>query len=73
MSSGATPGLPAARASAPPAPRRWLILGTVGLAQLMVVLETHEPRTVAGDRCRSASGSRPRRSHMLAPTRGPRD
>src|ERR1700733_4420317 len=26
-------------ASPPPAPRRWLILGTVGLAQLMVVLD----------------------------------
>ena len=29
----------AARASAPPDPRRWLILGTVSLAQLMVVLD----------------------------------
>jgi len=29
----------AARASAPPDPRRWLILATVGLAQLMVVLD----------------------------------
>src|ERR1700733_9393074 len=26
-------------ASPPPAPRRWLILGTVGVAQLMVVLD----------------------------------
>jgi hypothetical protein len=33
------PGLPAARAGASPDPRRWLILGTVGLAQLMVVLD----------------------------------
>src|SRR5690348_17917422 len=33
------PGPPAARASAAPDSRRWLILGTVGLAQLMVVLD----------------------------------
>jgi EmrB/QacA subfamily drug resistance transporter len=33
------PGLPAAGAGATPGPRRWLILGTVGLAQLMVVLD----------------------------------
>src|SRR5215510_7349499 len=33
------PSLPAARAGATPDPRRWLILGTVGLAQLMVVLD----------------------------------
>ena len=33
------PGMPAARAGATPDPRRWLILGTVGLAQLMVVLD----------------------------------
>ena len=33
------PDLPAAQASATPHPRRWLILGTVGLAQLMVVLD----------------------------------
>src|SRR5262250_2269538 len=33
------PGLPAARAGATPDPRRWLILGTVGIAQLMVVLD----------------------------------
>jgi EmrB/QacA subfamily drug resistance transporter len=39
MNSGPTPGLSAARASAPPDSRRWLILGTVGLAQLMVVLD----------------------------------
>jgi EmrB/QacA subfamily drug resistance transporter len=37
--SGPTPVLPAARASASPDPRRWLILGTVALAQLMVVLD----------------------------------
>src|SRR5579859_2108288 len=36
--TGRVPGLPAERASAPP-DRRWLILGTVGLAQLMVVLD----------------------------------
>jgi EmrB/QacA subfamily drug resistance transporter len=36
---GRVPGLPAARASATPDSRRWLILGTVGLAQLMVVLD----------------------------------
>jgi len=40
MSSGPAPVMRAARASAPPDPRRWLILGTVGLAQLMVVLDT---------------------------------
>jgi MFS family permease len=34
-----TPVMRAARASATPDPRRWLILGTVGLAQLMVVLD----------------------------------
>ncbi len=34
-----TPVLRAAQATAPPNPRRWLILGTVGLAQLMVVLD----------------------------------
>ena len=39
MNSGPTPDLPAARASAIPDSRRWLILGTVGLAQLMVVLD----------------------------------
>src|SRR4029450_1895751 len=33
--AGRVPGLPAA----PPGPRRWLIPGTVGLAQLMVVLD----------------------------------
>jgi EmrB/QacA subfamily drug resistance transporter len=33
------PGPPAARASAAPDSRRWLILGVVGLAQLMVVLD----------------------------------
>jgi EmrB/QacA subfamily drug resistance transporter len=37
--AGRVPGLPAARASAAADPRRWLILGTVGLAQLMVVLD----------------------------------
>ena len=36
---GRVPDLPAARASAIPEPHRWLILGTVGLAQLMVVLD----------------------------------
>jgi EmrB/QacA subfamily drug resistance transporter len=36
--AGRVPGLPAAQASAAP-DRRWLILGTVGLAQLMVVLD----------------------------------
>jgi EmrB/QacA subfamily drug resistance transporter len=35
--SASAPGLPAARDSLDP--RRWLILGTVGLAQLMVVLD----------------------------------
>jgi len=39
MNSGPTPLMRASRASAPPDPRRWLILGTVGLAQLMVVLD----------------------------------
>ena len=39
MNSGPTPDLDAARASATPDSRRWLILGTVGLAQLMVVLD----------------------------------
>jgi EmrB/QacA subfamily drug resistance transporter len=39
MSSGSTPVLRAAQATARPNPRRWLILGTVGLAQLMVVLD----------------------------------
>src|SRR5579863_8713298 len=37
--AGRVPGLPAAPASATPEPRRWLILGTLGLAQLMVVLD----------------------------------
>ncbi len=37
--AGRGDGLPAAAASATPDPRRWLILGTVGLAQLMVVLD----------------------------------
>ena len=37
--AGRVPGLPAARASVTPGRRRWLILGTVGLAQLMVVLD----------------------------------
>src|SRR6516164_3137041 len=36
---GRVPDLPAARASAIPEPHRWLILGTVSLAQLMVVLD----------------------------------
>jgi EmrB/QacA subfamily drug resistance transporter len=39
MNSAPTPDLRAARAIANPDPRRWLILGTVGLAQLMVVLD----------------------------------
>ena len=39
MNSARTPDLRAARASATPDRRRWLILGTVGLAQLMVVLD----------------------------------
>jgi EmrB/QacA subfamily drug resistance transporter len=37
--AGRGPDRPAARASATPDPRRWLILGTVGVAQLMVVLD----------------------------------
>jgi EmrB/QacA subfamily drug resistance transporter len=37
--AGRAPGPSAARVSATPDPRRWLILGTVGLAQLMVVLD----------------------------------
>src|SRR6266513_1822918 len=36
---GRVPGLPAAGGGATSDPRRWLILGTVGLAQLMVVLD----------------------------------
>jgi len=39
MNSGPTPVVRAAPASATPSSRRWLILGTVGLAQLMVVLD----------------------------------
>jgi EmrB/QacA subfamily drug resistance transporter len=39
MNSGPTPVVRAAPASATPGSRRWLILGTVGLAQLMVVLD----------------------------------
>src|SRR5215469_14340832 len=38
-SAGHVPDLCAARTGAAPDPRRWLILGTVGLAQLMVVLD----------------------------------
>src|SRR5947207_12455555 len=38
-SAGPRPAGPAAQAGPAPAPRRWLILGTVGLAQLMVVLD----------------------------------
>jgi EmrB/QacA subfamily drug resistance transporter len=38
-STGPRPDGPAARAGQDPDPRRWLILGTVGLAQLMVVLD----------------------------------
>src|SRR6476619_6702879 len=38
-SAGPRPAAPAARAGSAPDPRRWLILGTVGLAQLMVVLD----------------------------------
>ncbi|MGH3228711.1 MAG: MFS transporter, partial [Streptosporangiaceae bacterium] len=37
-STGRPPGAPAT-ADAEPAPRRWLILGLVGLAQLMIVLD----------------------------------
>ena len=37
--AGRGPGLAAGPADATPDPRRWLILGTVGLAQLMVVLD----------------------------------
>jgi EmrB/QacA subfamily drug resistance transporter len=37
--AGQVPGLPAEGASAVPDRRRWLILGTVALAQLMVVLD----------------------------------
>ncbi|HYB48984.1 MAG TPA: MFS transporter [Streptosporangiaceae bacterium] len=39
MNSGPAPVMRAAWVSATPDPRRWLILGTVGLAQLMVVLD----------------------------------
>jgi EmrB/QacA subfamily drug resistance transporter len=39
MKSAPAPVMHAARPSAVPDPRRWLILGTVGLAQLMVVLD----------------------------------
>jgi EmrB/QacA subfamily drug resistance transporter len=39
QNSARTPDLRAAPASASADPRRWLILGTVGLAQLMVVLD----------------------------------
>jgi EmrB/QacA subfamily drug resistance transporter len=39
MSSGTAPAARTERASDPPDPRRWLILGTVALAQLMVVLD----------------------------------
>jgi EmrB/QacA subfamily drug resistance transporter len=38
-SAGPLPDVPAAQAGSAPDPRRWLILGTVGLAQLMVVLD----------------------------------
>ena len=38
-SAGPLPDAPAAQAGSAPDPRRWLILGTVGLAQLMVVLD----------------------------------
>ena len=38
-STGHPRGAPAAGAGGAPDPRRWLILGTVGLAQLMVVLD----------------------------------
>ena len=37
--AGRVPRQPAARAGATLDPRRWLILATVGLAQLMVVLD----------------------------------
>ena len=37
--AGRMPGLPAAGLSPAPDARRWLILGTVSLAQLMVVLD----------------------------------
>jgi EmrB/QacA subfamily drug resistance transporter len=39
MKSGPMPVLPGAAATATPGRRRWLILGTVSLAQLMVVLD----------------------------------
>src|SRR5437764_212481 len=39
VSTGPTGGVLDARATAAPDPRRWLILGAVGLAQLMVVLD----------------------------------
>src|SRR5215831_23761 len=38
-STGPLPDAPAVQAGSAPDPRRWLILGTVGLAQLMVVLD----------------------------------
>jgi len=38
-STSPLPDVPAAQAGSAPDPRRWLILGTVGLAQLMVVLD----------------------------------
>src|SRR5215467_5353311 len=38
-SAGPLPDAPAAQAGSALDPRRWLILGTVGLAQLMVVLD----------------------------------
>src|SRR5512133_2415476 len=39
LSASPLPDVPTAQAGSAPDPRRWLILGTVGLAQLMVVLD----------------------------------
>src|SRR5215469_6310165 len=68
--TGPRPIMGAARASAPPDARRWLILATVGLAQLMVGLDVTAINIKAGVRAFArvrVSGSDAKRRALAGP------